>query len=121
MEVYTRLRTSLANGGFQLTKWIGNSENVMKVMSPEDRSGAQSKTLEAEPLGSSILGLQWNVKSDSLEICRGMGKEVAVKVTQRIVLSQVSSVPSMGIVFAGHSEDAVVAQRNLEETREIVG
>ena len=40
----------------------------------------------------SVLGFQWNVKSDSLEICRGMGKEVPVKVTQRAVLSQVSSV-----------------------------
>ena len=64
----------------------------MKEISPEDRSGALSRTFEAEPLAPSILGLQWNVKFDSLEICRGMGKEVSAKVTQRVVLSQVSSV-----------------------------
>ena len=45
-----------------------------------------------EPSALSILGLQLNVKSDSLEICRGMEKEVPVKVTQLVVLSQVSSV-----------------------------
>ena len=90
--MYKSLRKSSADGGFQLTKWICNSEKVMDRISPEDRSGALSKTLEAEPLAPSILGLQWNVKSDSLEICRRMGKEVPVKVTQRVVLSQVSSV-----------------------------
>ena len=45
-----------------------------------------------EPSALSILGLQLNVKSDSLEICRCMEKEVPVKVTQRVVLSQVASV-----------------------------
>ena len=92
VEVYKCLRKSLADGGFQLTKWICNSEKVMERISPEDRSSALSKTFEAEPLAPSILGLQWNVKSDSLKICRGMGKEVPAKVTQRVILSQVSSV-----------------------------
>ena len=91
-EVYKCLRKSLADGGFQLTKWICNSEKVMEEISPEDRSVALSKTFEAEPLAPSILGLQWNVKSFSLEICRGTGKEVPAKITQRIVLSHVSSV-----------------------------
>ena len=63
----------------------------MGEISPEDISGALSKTFEAESLAPSILGLQWNVKSDSLESCRDMGKEVPAEVTQRIVLSQVSS------------------------------
>ena len=90
--VYKSLRKSLAHGGFQLTKWIFDSEKVMEKISPEDRSVVLSRTSEAELLAPSILGLQWIVKSDSLEICRGMGKEVTAKITQRIVLSQVSSV-----------------------------
>ena len=52
VEVYKNLRKSLAESGFQLTKWICNSE---KEISPEERSGALSKTFEAEPLASSIL------------------------------------------------------------------
>ena len=93
VEVYKCLRKSLADRDFQLLKWICNSEKVMKEdRSPEDRSVALSKTFEAEPLAPSILGLQWNVESDSLEFCRGTEKEVPAKITQRIVLSQVSSV-----------------------------
>ena len=91
-DVYRNLRKSLAHRGFQLMKCISNSEKVMQEISSEDRSVALGKTLEAEPLASSILGLQWNVKSDSLEIFCGMGKEVPVKITQRIVITQVSSV-----------------------------
>ena len=90
MEVHKCVRKSLADGGFQLTKWICNSENVMEEILPEDRSGALSKTFEAKPMAPSLLGLQWNVKTDSLEIYRGTGKEVAAKITQRIV--HVSSV-----------------------------
>ena len=58
----------------------------MEEISPEDRSVALSKTLEAEPLTPFILGLQWNVESDNFEIWRGTGKEVPGKITQRIVL-----------------------------------
>ena len=67
-------------------------KKVMEEIPSEDRSVALSKTFEAEPLAPSILGLQWNVKSDSLEICRGTGKDVPVKITLRIVSSQASSV-----------------------------
>ena len=74
LEACRILRKSLADRGFQLTKWICNSEKVMEKVSPEDRSVALSKPFEAEPLAPSILGLQWNVESDSLEICSGTGK-----------------------------------------------
>ena len=92
VEVYKCLQKSLALGGFQLTKWFCNSEKVMEDILPEDTSDALSKTFEAEPLAPSILGLQWNVESDTLQICRGTRKEVPAKVTQRIVVSHVSSV-----------------------------
>ena len=88
--VYKSLRKDLADGGLQLTKSICNSEKVMEKISPDDRSVALSQTFHAEPSEPSILGLQWNVMSDRLEICRGIGKEVPTKVTQRVVLSQVS-------------------------------
>ena len=50
------------------------------------------KTFEAEPHSSSILGLNWNVDTDSLIICRGTEQEVPAKITQRRVLSFVSAV-----------------------------
>ena len=71
VDVSKSLRKSLADRDFQLTKWICNSQKLMEEKSPEDRSVALNKTFEAEHLPPSIWGLQWNVKSDSLEICRG--------------------------------------------------
>ena len=67
---------------------------------PEDRSGAQGKTFETETLASPILGLQSNLKSHNLEVCRSMGKVVPAKITQRNVLSQVTSMfDPLGLFF----------------------
>ena len=82
VQVYKNLRKSLADGGFQLTEKICNFEKVMEELPTEERSVALRKTFEAEPLAPSILRLQWNVESDSLEISRGTEKEVPAKITQ---------------------------------------
>ena len=89
----------LATGRFYLTKWISNWEQTMMSIDQADKSPSCSKTFEAEPTSPSILGLQWNVDADNLEVCRGMQKEIPVKITQRAVLSQVSAVfDPLGIV-----------------------
>ena len=49
------------------------------------------KTLEAEPKSSPFLGLNWNLDTDSLIVCRGTEQEVPAKITQRMVLSFVSA------------------------------
>ena len=92
IEIYKLLRAMLAKGGFQLTKWISNCEQTMTSIDQADKSPSSSKTFEAEPTSPSILGLQWNVDADNLEVCRGMQKEIPVKITQRAVLSHVSAV-----------------------------
>ena len=91
VDVYRNLRKSSADGGFQLTKWICNSEKVMEEIPSEDRSAVLSKTFQAEPLAPSIFGLKWNVESHRLECCRGTEIEVPAKITHRIVLSHESS------------------------------
>ena len=58
----------------------------------KDRSDAVNKTFEAKPHTSSLLGLQWKVEADELEVCCGADKEAPVKITQRAVLSFVVSV-----------------------------
>ena len=50
------------------------------------------KTFEAEAQSSSNLGVNWNVDTDSLIVCRGTEQEIPAKITQRIVLSIVSAV-----------------------------
>ena len=42
--------------------------------------------------GSSVLGIQWTVTDDSLQMCRGTNKEVEAPITQKKILPLVSSV-----------------------------
>ena len=99
IEIYKLLRAMLAKGGFQLTKRISNCEQTMTSIDQDDKSPSSSKTFEAEPTSPSILGLQWNVDEDNLEVCRGMQNERPMIITQRAVLSHVSAVfDPLGIV-----------------------
>ena len=92
IEIYQKVRDILIKCGFKLTKWITSDEEVKSHIPETDRSKKVVKTFEAEPQSSSILGLNWNVDTDSLIACRGTEQEVPAKITQRIVLSFVSAV-----------------------------
>ena len=92
IEIYQKVRDILIKGGFKLTKWIASDDEVKSHIPETDRSTKVVKTFEAEPQSSSILGLNWNVDTDSLIVCRGTEQEVPAKITQRIVLSFVSAV-----------------------------
>ena len=81
IEIYKLLRAMLARGSFHLTKWISNCEQSMTSIDQADKSPSSSKTFEAEPTSPLILGLQWNVDADILKVCRGMQKEIPVKIT----------------------------------------
>ena len=75
-----------------MTKWITTDDEVKSKIAETYRSTKVVKTFEAEQQSSSILGLNWNVDTDSLIVCRGTEQEVPAKITQRIVLSFVSAV-----------------------------
>ena len=92
IEIYKLLRSMLARGGSHVTKWISNCEQAMTSFDQADKSLSSSKTFEAAPTSGSVLGLQWNVEADNLEVYRGMHKDIPVKITQRVVLSHVSVV-----------------------------
>ena len=62
---------------------------------PEDlRSISDTKQVEVEPNkeSSSVLGLQWTITDDSLQVSRGTSKKVETPITQRKILSLLSSV-----------------------------
>ena len=66
VRVVGELRQVLAKCGFNLTKWISNSETVLASIPPEDRAEA-TKLLNLE--GSTkerVLGVQWEVFLDQL-------------------------------------------------------
>ena len=92
IEIYQKLREILNKGGFNLTKWITSDDEVNSQIPETDRSTKVVKTFEAEPQSSSILGLNCNVDTDSLIVCRGTEQEVPAKINQRILLSFVSAV-----------------------------
>ena len=94
IKVFKQLQPSLSKHGFELKKWITNSEVVTNAIPEDLRSISNTKQVEVEPgkEGSSVLGLQWTITDDSLQVCRGTSKEVETPITQRKLLSLVSSV-----------------------------
>ena len=92
IEIYQKIRDVLIKGVFDLTKWITSDDEVKSQIPETEWSTKNVKTFEAEPQSSSILGLNWNVDTESLLVCRGTEQEVPAKITQRIVLSFVSAV-----------------------------
>ena len=94
IEVFDQLQPLLSPHGFELKKWISNNDAVTKAI-PEDLksiNNANEVEVESNTEGSSLLGLQWTVTDDSLQVCRGTNKELEAPITQRKILSLVSSV-----------------------------
>ena len=94
INVFKQLQPLLSKHGFELKKWITNSDVVTNAIPEDLRSISNTKQVEVEPSkeGSSVLGLQWTITDDSLQVCRGTSKEVENPITQRKILSLFSSV-----------------------------
>ena len=96
IEVFNQLQPLLSQHGFELKKWISsNGNDAVTEAIPEDlKSISNTIQVEVEPNteGSSMLGLQWTFTDDSLQVYRCMNKEVEPPITQRKILSLVSSV-----------------------------
>ena len=94
IEIFNQLQPLLSQHGFELKKWISNNDAVTEAIPEDLKSISNTKQVEVEPNteGSSVLGLQWTFTYDSLQLCRGTNKEVETPITQRKILSLVSSV-----------------------------
>ena len=94
IEVFNQLQPLLSQHGFELKKWISNNDAVTEAIPDDLKSISNTTQVEVEPNteGSSVLGLQWNITDDRLQMCRGTNKEVDATITQRKILSLVSSV-----------------------------
>ena len=99
IECYRQLVETLKRSGFTLKKWANNCPEVTEKIPPENRLEANEAILNAEPTSSSILGLEWQKDQDCLQVCRGPNEECPSEITQRVVLSFVSSeIDPMGIL-----------------------
>ena len=89
IKVFKQLQPLLSKHGFELKKWITNSDVVTNAIPEDLRSISNTKQVEVEHSkeGSSVLGLQWRNIDDSPQVCRGTSKEVETPITQRKILS----------------------------------
>ena len=65
---------------------------MFNSISGKDRSEAVRKRIEAEPLISSLLGLEWKVEADKFAIGSEADNEVPVRNTQTAVRSVLAAV-----------------------------
>ena len=88
------LITLLALGRFKLTKFISNVTKINKELNPP-QSAPQRESKNIVTCGdnsSHVLGLKWDHIDDTLVVSCGVNRELKNSITQRTVLSFVSSV-----------------------------
>ena len=84
----------LAQGDFNLTKFVSNVPCLVKIVNPKYQLPTESneKVLATDKETSHVLGLKWNHSCDTLFVSRGTTPDLNRPVTPRVVLSLVSAV-----------------------------
>ena len=75
--------------GFNLTKFITNDEETFNQLSKNVSFDKPNFNNMSE---ISVLGIQWDTKTDSLSVFRGLAKLTTDVITQRKILSAVSGI-----------------------------
>ena len=82
-------------GGFNLTKFVSNADEITSAMNPEESETSSSPIKEicnGAEQSTHVLGLKWDHVKDTLVVSRGVDRPLDKAITQRTVLSFVSSV-----------------------------
>ena len=79
----------MAEGGFNLRKFLSNSKRVLQTIAEPDRKEVKSLELDDNQLIERALGVQWYVEEDKLGFIMN---EVHKKATRRNILSTMSSI-----------------------------
>ena len=88
-EMTYQLSSLLSKGGFKLTKWISNSDEVISVIPESERSDkACYSYLPSGSISERALGVKWDISSDSFSFS---AIDTAKPATRRGILSVVSS------------------------------
>ena len=83
----------LALGGFKLTKFVSNVPSIPIEVDPNsDTRTTEEKEIPTAEEFSHVLGMKWNHSTDTLVVSRGTSPNTDKNVTQRVVLSLVSTV-----------------------------
>ena len=82
----------LSPGGFKLTKFVSNVPSIPAQMETDPTPATEVKEISSGEESSHVLELEWNHATDTLVVSRGINPDIYPTVTQRVVLSLVSSV-----------------------------
>ena len=86
------LRLVLSRGGFNLTKWISNSPEILNNVPPDHRA-LSSDEIRHTPKPRKVLGVDWKLSRDELEFSpTKLISQFQAKPTQRSLLSAPSPV-----------------------------
>ena len=95
IKISRDLVSLLKLGGFNLTKFVRNSDEITSAMNPEESKTSSSPIKEicnGAEQSSRVLGLKWDHVKDTLVVSRDVDRPLDKAITQRTVLSFVSSV-----------------------------
>ena len=95
IKISRNLVSLLKLGEFNLTKFVSNADEITSTMNPEDCETSSSPIKEicnGAEQSSHVLGLTWDHVKDTLVVSRGVDRPLDKAITQRTVLSFVSSV-----------------------------
>ena len=79
-------------GGFKLTKFVSNVQNLADRIDGSPQSTEPKVIVSFQEDSSHVLGLKWDHTNDTLVVSRGTSCAITKSLTQRLVLSLVSKV-----------------------------
>ena len=94
IKISRDLVSLLKLGGFNLTKFVSKADEITSAMNPEESETSSSpikETCNGAEQSSHVLGLKWDHVKDTLVVSRGVDRPLDKAITQRTVLSFVSS------------------------------
>ena len=94
LKLGRHLISLLKLGGFRLTKFVSNVPDVKTALDPDNRESSSSvkDNCASSDQSSHVVGLKWDHVKDTLVVSRGIDRPLEKTITQRTVLSFVSSV-----------------------------
>ena len=95
IKISRDLVSLLKLGGFNLTKFVSNADEITSAMNPAESETSSSTIKEicnGAEQSSHVLGLKWDHVKDTLVVSRGVDRPLDKAITQQTVLSFVSSV-----------------------------
>ena len=103
-------------GGFNLTQFVSNADEITSAMNPEDCEASSSPIKEicnGAEQSSHVLGLKWDYVKDTLVVSRGVDRPLDKAITERTVLSFVSSVFDPVVLVAPYTVRARLLLKDI--------